>query len=77
MRGLRVHITGSAATDCDGDLLAAAHVYIAALTAEIIARGGGLVLGASDEPRGDSGEPCTFDWTALAVVADAADPAPE
>jgi hypothetical protein len=77
MRGLRVHITGSAATDCDSELLATAHAYIAAVTAEIIARGGGLVLGAGDEPLGDTGEPCIFDWTALAVVTDAPDPAPE
>lgn len=75
MRGLRVHITGSAAIDCDSGSLKNAHAFVQKLTDEVIARGGGLVLGAGGEPRGDSGEPCIFDWTALAVVADSPDPA--
>lgn len=76
MRGLRVHISGSAATDCDGDLLAAVHGFVRAFATEVIGAGGGLVLGVGDEPRGDSGEPCIFDWTALQVVASSPDPAP-
>jgi hypothetical protein len=44
---------------------------------EVIVRGAGLVVGVGSEPRGDIGEPCIFDWTALEVVADAPDPAPE
>lgn len=76
MRGHRVHITGSAATDAGKDLIAAAHSFVRALSAETIARGGGLVLGAGDEPCDDAGQPYIFDWTALEVVADAADPAP-
>jgi hypothetical protein len=77
MRGLRVHLSGSAATDCDGDVLAAAHGFVRAFTTEVIGAGGGLVLGAGGEPRGDSGEPCIFDWTALEVLASSPDPAPQ
>lgn len=77
MRGLRVHISGSAGTDCDGELLTAAHDFVRAFATELVAAGGGLVLGAGGEPRGDSGEPCIFDWTALEVVATSSDPAPE
>ncbi|HEY8791316.1 MAG TPA: hypothetical protein VIL96_00345 [Gaiellaceae bacterium] len=74
--GLRVHITGSAAKDCDPALLRAAHGYVRALAAEIIARGGGFVLGLGPEPLGVNGEPCIFDWTELEAVVAAPDPAP-
>jgi len=77
MLGLRVHLTGSAATDCDGDLLRNAHGFVQKMTDELIARGSGLVLGVGGEPLGDSGAACIFDWTALEVVAEAPDPAPE
>lgn len=77
IRGLRVHLTGSAAKDCNGALLGSAQSFVHSFVKEIVARGGGLVVGAGDEPRGNSGEPCIFDWTALEVVADAPDPAPE
>lgn len=76
MRGLRVHVTGSAAHDCDAELLRAAHNYVRALATEIIAGGGGLVLGVAGEHIGASGQPCIFDWTALEGVAAAPDPAP-
>jgi hypothetical protein len=77
MRGLRVHITGSAARNCAGDLLRSAHSFIAPLADEIISRGGGLILGAGGEPRGKAGEPCIFDWTALAAITSTPDPAPD
>ena len=67
MTGLRVHITGSAAADCDEDLLARAHAFVAALTTELIERGSGLVLGAGAEPVGEAELPCIFDWTACEV----------
>ena len=76
MRGLRVHITGSAAAGGDDALIAAAHSFVRALVAETIAHGGGLVLGAGGEPRNEAGQPCIFDWTALDAVAGAPDPAP-
>src|SRR5438128_2012811 len=65
MRGLRVHLTGSAAKGCDGALLRTAHTFVEALVKEVVANGGGLVVGAGSEPQGDCGEPCIFDWTAL------------
>jgi len=74
--GLRVHITGSAAADCDEDLLARAHAFVRGLTAQLIDSGSGLVLGAGAEPLGDAGLPCIFDWTALQIIADSTDPAP-
>ena len=76
MPGLRIHITGSAAADCDADLLARAHGFVRELTTQLINSGGGLVLGAGAEPVGDAGLPCTFDWTALEVLAESPDPAP-
>jgi hypothetical protein len=76
VRGLRVHITGSAAAEGSDALIARAHSFIRALAAETIAYGGGLVLGAGGEPRNETGQPCIFDWTALEVIADAPDPAP-
>lgn len=77
MRGLRVHITGSAAHECDPALLQAAHDYVRALGDEIVARGGGLVVGLGSEPVGANGKPCIFAWTALEAVATTPDPAPQ
>jgi len=76
MTGLRVHVTGSAAANCDADLLGRAHGFIREFTTLLINSGGGLVLGAGAEPMGDAGLPCTFDWTALEVIAESLDPAP-
>ena len=77
IRGLRVHLTGSAAMDCNGALLGIAQSFVHSVVTRIVALGGGLVVGVGDEPRGTSGEPCIFDWTALDVVADSPDPAPQ
>ena len=73
MAGLRVHVTGSAAADCNRELLEQAHICVARLTEQLITRGYGLVVGFGGEPTGDAGLPCVFDWTALAAVADTAD----
>jgi TIR- and PNP-associating SLOG family len=77
IRGLRVHLSGSAGRESDGDLLRAAHRFVCSVCNEVLGRGGGLVLGAGAEPVGTAGEPCVFDWTALEAVAEAPDPAPE
>ena len=69
VQGLRIHIAGSAARDTDRALLKAAHEFVSVLTERLIGAGAGLVLGAGDEPHGDEGLPCTFDWTVLDVVA--------
>ena len=77
MRGLRVHLTGSATKSCDGALLRTAHTFVQSLVKGVVAKGAGLVVGAGSEPQGDTGEPCIFDWTALQVIAEARDPGPE
>jgi hypothetical protein len=77
VRGLRVHITGSAASGCDETLLSDAHDFVRSFVELTIARGGGLVLGAGDDPLAASGASCVFDWTALERVAAAPDPGPE
>jgi hypothetical protein len=76
MPGLRIHVTGSASADCDADLLAQAHRLVRELTRQLMNSGSGLVLGAGAEPAGDTGLSCTFDWTALEVLAESPDPAP-
>jgi hypothetical protein len=76
MRGLRIHLTGSAAVGCERELLTQAHAYVEELTKLLMERGHGLVLTATGEPTGDAGLPCIFDWTALAAIASASDPAP-
>jgi hypothetical protein len=74
--GLKIHLAGSAARDCSPALLTAAHELVRALVGEIVAGGGGLVLGAGAEPQGEAALPCIFDWTALEGVAECPDPAP-
>ena len=69
LRGLRVHIAGSAAPSVNGSLLRAAHTFVSTLSAGLVDRGLGLVLGVGDEPRGDEGLPCTFDWDILETIA--------
>lgn len=76
MPGLRIHLTGSAAANCDADLLNCAHDFVRELATQLINSGAGLVLGAGGEPVGEAGAPCTFDWTALKVIAESPDPAP-
>ena len=66
--GVRVHIAGSAAVDTDGALLTAAHATVRALARKLIDEGLGLVVGIGDEQIGDSGVPCTFDWTVIETI---------
>jgi hypothetical protein len=75
--GLRVHITGSAAKDCDAELLRVAHSFVHALCERLIADGEGLLLGIGGEPLGDAELPCIFDWTGLETIAASIDPAPK
>ena len=77
VQGLRVHIAGSAARSADRSLLEAAHEFASVLTERLIGAGAGLVLGAGEQPLGDEGLPCTFDWTALEAIAATPDPGPE
>jgi hypothetical protein len=76
MANLRVHVTGSAAIDCDKALLEKAHEYLKRLAELLIEAGHGLVVTATGEPTGEAGLPSIFDWTLLEVVGTAPDPAP-
>ena len=69
MRGRRVHIAGSAASNADGHLLAVTHGFVRSLSTHLVERGAGFVLGIGDEPIGSEGLPCTFDWTILEEIA--------
>jgi TIR- and PNP-associating SLOG family len=74
---LRVHVAGSAAPECERQLLETAHAYLRRLSELLIEHGHGLVVTATSEPRGESGMPIIFDWTLLESVAAAPDPAPD
>ena len=71
MRGLCVHISGSASPNATGPLLATAHEFVRSLAARLVDRGVGLVFGIGDEPLGIEGLACTFDWTILEAIATA------
>ena len=77
MRRNRVHISGSASLDAEGPLLATAHEFVRAFSHRLVDRGYGLVLGIGDEPLGNEGLPCTFDWTVLEAIAAAPSSNPE
>ena len=77
MANLRVHVTGSAATDSDKDLVEAAHRYVRRLGEMLIEHGHGLVVTATGEPLGETGVPIIFDWTLLDAVGAASDPGPD
>ena len=67
-----VLIAGSAAQDCDGEKLAMATQFVAAVTQEILHTGNSLAVLASREPtRAEPDGPVslTFDWTALRTIA--------
>lgn len=74
LAGRRIHLTGSAVATCDPGLLAYAHAFVGFLANGLASRGAGLVLGAGGEPFSESGLPATFDWTALATIAELSDP---
>ncbi|MGH2929302.1 MAG: hypothetical protein ACRDL8_13960, partial [Solirubrobacteraceae bacterium] len=64
----RLHIAGSADSDCDPALLTHAHETVHALVRTVLAQGGSLVVTAVPEPRsaaGSGGLSLVFDWTAL------------
>lgn len=77
MRGLRLHLTGSAALTCNPQLLSKAHSFVEEVVRGVIAVGGGVVVGAGAEPTGEADVPCIFDWTALGEIARSPDPSPE
>jgi hypothetical protein len=76
MPNLRIHVTGSAAIDCDKALLEKAHEYLKSFAELLIESGHGLVVTATGEPTGEAGVPYIFDWTLLEAVGAAPDPVP-
>lgn len=69
MKGVRVHLAGSASKACRIELLEAAHAFVSEFVNQIGQQGAGLVLGVGAEPLGTADLPCIFDWTALATIA--------
>lgn len=73
--GRRVHVAGSASGQTPVERRAWAHDFVRAVTRGVIARGGGLVLGAGKEPVPSQQPPDTpalvFDWTALSEAESA------
>jgi hypothetical protein len=64
----RIHIAGSASNSADSDLLRYSHALVATIAKEILAKGGGLVVGVGAEPLQAIAEdalPLIFDWTVL------------
>ena len=74
--GIRIHLAGSAAHNARYAELAAAHRFVGELASRLIEHGAGLVVGFGDEPVGEEGLPCTFDWTVLDLIAGAPSPGP-
>ena len=68
--GIRVHIAGSAAYTAGHTLLSVAHEFVSSLASRLIDSGSGLVMGFGNEPLGEQGLSCTFDWTILDVIAE-------
>ncbi|HEX8360451.1 MAG TPA: hypothetical protein VF613_10100 [Longimicrobium sp.] len=70
LRGRRVQISGSASKRTDAARVAYAHDIVRGVARQVLASGGGLVLGAGREPRTEADGPAlTFDWTALEEAA--------
>jgi hypothetical protein len=70
LRGRRVLLAGSASEKTDPALVSYAHSIVRGLVSEILAAGGGVVLGSGREPRAaDDGRALTFDWTTLEAAA--------
>ena len=66
------HLSGSANPKTDSELIRYSHRLVAEIARTIIRRGGGLVLGAGQEPLQSSvpdAPPLIFDWTALEASA--------
>lgn len=76
IKGLRVHIAGSAAVEAERALLLATQNLIRELVLRLVDAGAGLVTAVSGEPLGEGDLPLIFDWTVLEVLANTVDPAP-
>jgi hypothetical protein len=72
--GRRVQIAGSASGKTEPALTAYAHQVVSNLVKDIMAAGGGIVVGLGKEPRPEEAAPdapsLLFDWTALETAAE-------
>lgn len=72
--GRRVQIAGSASGKTDPALIDYAHQVVRNLVEDVMAAGGGIVVGIGREPRPDGAAPdapsLLFDWTALETAAE-------
>ncbi len=72
--GRRVQISGSANAKTETSLVLSAHEIVRNLVKEVMAAGGGIVVGLGREPRSQGAGPdapsLTFDWTALEAAAE-------
>jgi hypothetical protein len=72
--GRRVQISGSANGKTEASLVLSAHEIVRNLVKEVMAAGGGIVVGLGREPRAEGAGPdapsLTFDWTALEAAAE-------
>ena len=70
MNGKFIMLSGSAGRSCSTDKLVIASRFVKSFTAEVLRRGGGLVVLAGDEEstRDEYGMPHVFDWLALREV---------
>ena len=71
VRGRRVQVSGSANAETGSTLIQYAHTVVRGVVAEVLALGGGIVVGVGKEPRAtQDGPSLVFDWTALEVAAE-------
>ena len=70
MNGKFIMLSGSASLSCSTDKLVIASRFVKSFTAEVLRRGGGLVVLAGDEEstRDEHGTPHVFDWLVLREV---------
>ena len=69
IRGVRIQIAGSSATDADVSTLANCHSFISMLVCELAALGAGFVTSTGAEPLARTGMPVVFYWTVLTTLS--------
>lgn len=74
IKGLRIHIAGSANTSIDSNILRCTHELVAELVKTLLIEGAVFITGVGKEPLSipnDSNSlPIIFDWTALSAIHD-------
>ncbi|WP_242058100.1 MULTISPECIES: TIR domain-containing protein [Nostoc] len=74
IKGLRIHITGSANTSIDSNILRYAHELVAELVKTLLIEGAMFITGVGKEPllipNDCNSLPIIFDWTTLSAIHD-------